>query len=206
MSKNPQDTLGLAPLKRYNKVRSVRLEVLAWLRIIHKDSGSVQMSTILTYHTSELQDYVSIDVYSPKLLAPTMERYTLPTPKIATLLSIILPTFSGDHHRYTNICHISPHFLRVVASFSKHDYTDWSILHCRLDHIHDDKLANMCKNQLLQGLPKIFPSSCRHHCRDCWICPQGSLYNDPHGTILNIDHIWLDRLSIIDLTNKLLIL
>ena len=50
--KSLQDTLGLAPLKRYNKVRSARLEALVWLRIIHKDSGSVQISTILIHHTS----------------------------------------------------------------------------------------------------------------------------------------------------------
>ena len=52
MPKSLQDTLGLAPLKRYNKVRSARFEALVWLRIIHKDSGSVQISTILIHHTS----------------------------------------------------------------------------------------------------------------------------------------------------------
>lgn len=58
-------------------------------------------------------------------------------------------------------------------------------MHRRLDHIHDDKLAKMCKNQLLKGLPKKFPKNLHNHRRDCWICPRGPLHNYQYNGAYN---------------------
>ena len=44
MPENPQDTLGLPPLKFYNQARSTRLEALSWLRVVHKNGSSSMMS------------------------------------------------------------------------------------------------------------------------------------------------------------------
>ena len=67
---------------------------------------------------------------------------------------------------------------QVHASFTSNEDLDWTIIHRRLDHITDEKLATMCARQLLQGLPLKFPMYARIHKRDCWICPKGRLHHD----------------------------
>ena len=78
---------------------------------------------------------------------------------------------------------------KANLTFTKHEDTDWTILHRRFDHISDVKLATMCQKQLLEGLPARFPIKEQCHKRDCWICPRGTLHNDPHGITLNTDHL-----------------
>ena len=197
MPQNPQNTLGLAPLKKYNQVRSARVESLSWLRIVHKDGRKTQIATIPKYHTSELQDYVTVNIGIPTL--PDISPKTLlPDPKITKASVKNLSTFCETKYRYATKMLVSLHRPQVLKSFSKHDYTDWSILHRRLDHIHDDKLAKMCKDQLLKGLPKKFPKNLHNHRRDCWICPRGALHNDPHGITLNTDHLRMGQLLHMD--------
>ena len=41
MLDNPQDTLGLPALKYYGEMRSVRLEVLSWIRMVTKCLHSI---------------------------------------------------------------------------------------------------------------------------------------------------------------------
>ena len=78
---------------------------------------------------------------------------------------------------------------QINASFTKNEDLDWTIIHRRLDHINDEKLALMCTQQLMTGLPKKFPSKARIHKQICWICPRGDLNNDPHGVTINTDHL-----------------
>ena len=78
---------------------------------------------------------------------------------------------------------------KVNLTFTKHEDTDWKILHRRFDHIADKKLATICQKQLLERLPSKFPIKEQCHKRDCWICPRGTLHNDPHGITLNTDHL-----------------
>ena len=90
------------------------------------------------------------------------------------------------------------YLLRQMNPSVGHDYTDGSIFHQSLDHIHDNKLAEMCKKQLLEGLTRTYPQSAQNHRRDCWICPHGNLHNDPHGITVNTDHLKLGKLLHID--------
>ena len=44
---NPQDTLDLPPLIHYNQSRSVRLKVLVWLKVVHKDGRCTKFLSFL---------------------------------------------------------------------------------------------------------------------------------------------------------------
>ena len=198
MPHNPQDTLGLTPMKHYNKLRSARLEPLSWLRIVHRDGRAVRMSTVPTYHKSELLDYVTINICSPTIPEISTGNLESSTSNLSIPASKNLKCFYEDHYLFARKSQITLHPPHIAKSFSKHDYVDWSIIHRRLDHIHDNKLAIMCKKQLLGGLPKKFPASAQQHRRDCWICPRGSLHNDPHGVTLNTDHLRLGQLLHMD--------
>ena len=221
MSNNPQDTLGLPPIKFYNKARSVRAEALSWLKIVHQNGAYSMMSTLPRLRHTELLDYISIDIY--QLPTPIVNSSTTLHYDPKTLRQVPnLPTFLGSQFELTNRIHVSLHppksnksFLdqesfsilatqdqthepQMKKSFSKHDFMNWSLIHRRLDHIHDDKLAVMCKKQLLHGLPKSYPKGEQNHRRDCWICPHGNLHNDPHGMTINTDHLKLGQLLHID--------
>ena len=186
---NPQDTLSLSALKYYSEARSVRIEALSWLRVVSNAGDSVQVPTIPVYQKTELQDYVSINIHTLPEKITTLINPEIHHPKIARTTLPPIPSFLSDEDQYSTNFRVSLHAPKVNVSFSKHDYTDWSILHRRFDHLRDEKLAEMCKLQLLDGLPSKFPTSHRCHRRDCWICPRGSLHNDPHGITINTDHL-----------------
>ena len=187
MPGNPQDTLGLPPIKFYNQARSTRIEALSWLRIVHKNGSSSMMSTIPKYQHSELLDYITIDIYNISL-PPSNSSICLPVPKVNSSFN---SNVDRKDHTLTTTFYVSPVPPKANKSFSKHDHTDWSIFHRRLDHIHDNKLAEMCKKQLLEGLPRTYPQSAQNHRRDCWICPHSNLHNDSHDITVNTDHLKL---------------
>ena len=125
MPGNPQDTLGLCPIKWYNKARSTRLEALSWLRIVHKDGRSVIISTIPMYHKSELQDHIAIDICTVQFpQKPTSK--VLPPPKIT---KATVKVFNDLYSAYGNTWTMSIHPPKASKSFSKHDFYDWSIIH-----------------------------------------------------------------------------
>ena len=189
MPDNPQDTLGVPALKFYNQCRSTRVEALAWFRIVSKGGDTITVPTIPIYHKKELQDYISINLHALSSTITIDQNTQLPYPKIAKTNIQPIPSFCSDEDMYAMDFRIKLHPPKVNLSFSKHDYIDWSILHRRFDHVKDEKLADMCSLQLLDGIPSKFPVKYRCHRRDCWICPRGSLHNDPHGITINTDHL-----------------
>ena len=70
MPKKSQNTLGLTALKFYGKMRSVRLGALSWLRVVDKDGNVARIVTIPSYHTSDLMDYITLDVIHPTVTIP----------------------------------------------------------------------------------------------------------------------------------------
>ena len=186
MPNNPQNTLGMTPIKYYNGVRVARVEALEWMQLVNKDGKSTKVRTIPHFHNKELQDYVTINIHVPqsqKSITYTPSKITKnissspPSPPSSTnlpqnasnhsnnLTSIpttnpihptfdTLPTSQGSTHDYATRILVALHAPIINVSFSKHDYIDWSLLHRRMDHIKDEKLAHMCKNQLLRDLPK----------------------------------------------------
>ena len=244
MPNNPQNTLGLPPLKHYNQTRSTRLEALSWLRIVHKDGRAVRVSTIPKFHADQLLDYVSIKIcvpsnsnlITPSKLPSSSPKSTPPPPSSSTVVLPPVP-FSAqspassptadtsqiqasnygqavkvlqtivNSTRSTFVDNILEHTIlpqtclpipKINKSFSKHDFQDWTILHRRMDHISDDKLAKMCTQKLLNDLAATYPTQARIHRRQCWICPRGALHNDPHGITLNTDHLRLGQLIHMD--------
>ena len=221
MPNNPQNTLGLTPIKYYNCARVARVEALDWMHLVNKEGKSIKVRTIPHFHNKELQDYVSINIHVPSYQKsdpnnPTnITKLETPLPAL-TSNDISHPQKNYDHQSISHsssaddVSHPTPdssstgigprhaYATRILAalhapivnvSFSKHDYVDWSLFHRRLDHIKDEKMANMCKRQLLKDLPKSFPAKFQNHRRDCWIRPRASLHNDPHGTTVNTDHL-----------------
>ena len=221
MPNNPQSTLGMTPIKYYNRARVARVEALEWMQLVNKDGKSSKVRTIPHFHNKELQDYVTINIHDPhsqKTISnipaslpnnipsspsssstspnhpPTAsDHHSSPTPISSTdpTQSTFdpIPTSEGSKYAYATRILVALHAPIVNVSFSKHDYIDWSLLHRRMDHIKDEKLANMCKNQLLRDLPKSFPVKLQTHRQDCWICPRACLHNDPHGITINTDHL-----------------
>ena len=62
MPNNPQHTLGLPAIKYYNNMRSVRMETLAWIRLVDQDGRKVLQDTIKQYHTTQLMDYIHLTI------------------------------------------------------------------------------------------------------------------------------------------------
>ena len=62
MPNNPQHTLGLPAIKYYNNMRSVRMETLAWIRLVDQDGRKVLQETIKQYHTTQLMDYIHLTI------------------------------------------------------------------------------------------------------------------------------------------------
>ena len=120
---NPQNTLGLLAIKKYNQARSVRVEALAWFRVVSKDGRKVQIPTIPRYHEMELQDYVSINIGVPTL--PSITSTTiLPDPKVAKISHKVLSTFCETKYRHATNMIVLLHKPQVLKSFSKHNYID----------------------------------------------------------------------------------
>ena len=219
MPDNPQDTLGLPALKYYGRMRSVRIETLSWLKIVTEKGDSIRTSTIPHYRKKELLDYIMVDIQSPTIssytIPPVVKSITSPKisstdlsshidshqrmthvkmPTVEELVSATepkddYPPTSGYSHALKTMI-FSVFFPPIINhSFSKHEFTNWTILHRRFDHVHDDKLSVMCTKQLMDGLPSTFPVKDRTHKRDCWICPRGNLHHSPHGITLNTDHL-----------------
>ena len=123
MPNNPQNTLGCPAIKKYNQARSVRVEALAWFRVVSKDGRKVQIPTIPRYHEMEIQDYVSINIGVPTL--PSITSTTiLPDPKVAKISHKVLSTFCETKYRYATNMIVLLHKPQVLKSFSKHDYID----------------------------------------------------------------------------------
>ena len=100
---------------------------------------------------------------------------------------------------------------------SKNEDLDWTILHRRMDHINDDKLAEMCLKRFMLGLPNKYPIKERVHKKICWIRPRGHLNHNSHSVTINTDHLrpgqlihmdfyFVNTLSIRNFTSVLLIL
>ena len=109
------------------EVRSVRVETLSWLRVVGKEGKSVQVPTIPIYHKTELQDYVSINVHIlPEKMTAVINRDTHHL-KIVNATLPPMPLFFSDEDLYSTSFRVALHAPKVNLSFSKHDYTDWSI-------------------------------------------------------------------------------
>ena len=75
----------------------------------------------------------------------TEQNTQLHYPKITKTTLPPIPSFCSDEDIFSMNLSVKLHAPKVNLSFSKHDYTNWSILHRRFDHIKDEKLADMCK-------------------------------------------------------------
>ena len=207
MPNNPQNTLGLTALKFYGNMRSVRLEALSWLKIVDKEGNTARTTTIPRYHKSQLIDYITIDITHPTVTIPLSPKTPFKQMTHINMLTDLNTREKGDIMKQqgeenkdnpietdftfsTKVMVMSTLFPpKANLTFTKHEDTDLTILHRRFDHISDVKLATMCQKQLLEGLPARFPIKEQCHKRDCWICPRGTLHNDPHGITLNTDHL-----------------
>ena len=49
MPDNPQHTLGLPATKYYNDIRSVRIEILAWIRFVNQNGRKTMQEIIKRY-------------------------------------------------------------------------------------------------------------------------------------------------------------
>ena len=176
MPNNPQNTLGLTALKFYGKMRSVRLEALSWLKIVDKDGNIARTTTIPSFHKSQLMDYITIDIIHPTVTIPLSPK--LPFKQMTHINMLTDLDKQGDnkkklqHANKNNDNPIKSDFTyatkvmvmstlyppKVNLTFTKHEDTDWTILHRRFDHISDIKLATMCQKQLLEGLSNKFPT------------------------------------------------
>ena len=85
------------------------------------------------------------------------------------LIQKILPHYITYTHAFAGSILSTLFPPQINASFTKNEDLDWTIIHRRLDHINDEKLALMCTQQLTTGLPKKFPSKARIHKQICWI-------------------------------------
>ena len=75
MPDNPQNTLGLTALKFYGKMRSVRMETLAWLKLVDKDGNAARTATIPSYHKTQFMDYILIDIVHPTFNIPLSQKF-----------------------------------------------------------------------------------------------------------------------------------
>ena len=207
MPENPQNTLGLTALKFYGKMRSVRMETLAWLKIVDKDGNTARTATIPSYHKSQLMDYISIEIVHPTISIPVSPRISSKQMTHSNMLTVLdkqkenkniqQQKITDKHNPIKSDLTFETKAMvmstiyppKINLTFTKNEDIDWTILHRRFDHISDIKMATMCQKQLLNGLPNKFPIKEQCHKRDCWICPRGTLHNDPHGTTLNTDHL-----------------
>ena len=126
----------------------------------HNQERSIRLSTIPKFHKSELQGYKMINVYRLNNTNLGSIKHSIKVPSISLKT---VPTF-----RDNDVANITEKALSlpcpiVNKTFSKHNSIDWSILHRRLDHISDENLAKMCKDNLLQDQPHNFPSKFRNH-------------------------------------------
>ena len=113
--------------------------------MISKEVHSIKVPTIPVYHRNELHNYVTINLHNLPSNITTEQNAKIHYPKITKITLPPIPSFRSDEDAYSMDLSVKLHAPKVNLSFSKHDYVDWSILHCRFDHVKDEKLADMCK-------------------------------------------------------------
>ena len=62
----PNNIIGLSAIKSYTKFRSVRLEVLSWIRFIDHDGNSWRANTCKRKHKEILLDFFTVNLIHPK--------------------------------------------------------------------------------------------------------------------------------------------
>ena len=157
-------------------MRSVRLEALSWLKIVDKEGNTARTTTIPRYHKSQLMDYITIDITHPTITIPLSPKTPFKRMTHINMLTDLNTREKGDIMKQqgeenkdnpietdftfsTKVMVMSTLFPpKANLTFTKHEDTDWTILHRRFDHISDVKLATMCQKQLLEGLPARFQS------------------------------------------------
>lgn len=185
-----------------------RIETLSWLKLVTEKGGSIHTSTIPHYKYTELLDYISIKIKMSPILPSNIP--PLVVNNLTSIVTLHIPPSHQDCNpqRMTHTAMLTDEdsheyddnlpqkiyklfFPPIInRSFSKHDYTNWTILGHRFNHLHDEKLSEMCTKQLLEGIPTTFPVKNRVHTkRDCWICTRCNLHHCPHNTTINTDHL-----------------
>ena len=141
-----------------------------------KNYGNVtKTATIPSFHSSDLMDYITLEVVHPTVPIPIL----ITTPfKRTTHINMLIALNKQEEIKKkpqqeikedqnpiqtgytftTKVLVMSQSFPpKVNLTFTKHEDTDWKILHRRFNHIADKKLATMCQKQLLEELQEKYP-------------------------------------------------
>ena len=142
-------------------MRSVRLDALAWLKIVDKDGNIERTAIIPSYYKSKLVDYITIEIVHPTVNIPLSPKTLFKQMRHSNMLTDLHKHKESNntqqHGRKNKDNPINSDFTfeskaivtstlylpKIILTFTKHENTDWTILHRRFDHISDVKLAKM---------------------------------------------------------------
>ena len=177
MPGNPQCTFSQGALKKYNKYQSVRTEALDWVHIIDNKNNSIKLPTLPIYKDSKLMDYISVQIVKLN------DHVITPTNQLTSHCTSYHPLPSVNKGIFTKLGH----------------NLSYEQLHRRLSHVCEKKIASMCKQQTLIGLPKTKPK--RHHASCiCAICTITKQKNRNKGKTVDTSSYTLGQVIHLDLT------
>lgn len=160
---NPQHTISPNAIKHYNNFRTVHTEHLKHITLVNNTGIKEKILFLQKYINNVILDFINVD-----LMTMSNSNYNTYSTKL-----------TANNHDYTNV-------IVNKSSFKKMSNIDRTLIHRRLMHLGNKTIDLMCKEAIMEDLPKSLPT---HHpdkfpCIICWTTKSNNPSKPPTIDIL----------------------